>query len=29
MAAAGTKLVEKEKGKFIMGGVTIAKTCTE
>jgi hypothetical protein len=29
MAAACAKLVEKEKGKFIMGGVTIAKTYTE
>jgi len=29
MAAACTKWVEREKGKFIMGGGTIAKTCTE
>jgi hypothetical protein len=29
MTAACTKLVEKEKGKFIMGVVAIAKTCTE
>jgi hypothetical protein len=29
MAAARTKWVKKEKGKFIMGGVTIARTCTE
>jgi hypothetical protein len=29
MAVAYTKWVEKEKGRFIMGGMTIAKTCTE
>jgi len=29
MAAACTKLDEMEKEKFIRGGVTIAKTCTE
>jgi hypothetical protein len=29
MAVACTKWVEKEKGRFIMGGMTIAKTCTE
>jgi hypothetical protein len=29
MIAACIKRVEKEKGKFIMGGVTIGKICTE
>jgi len=29
MGAASTELVEKEKGKFIMGGVTIGKASAE
>jgi hypothetical protein len=29
MAAACTKLVEKDKVKFMIGGFNIAKTCTK